>query len=689
MKQSLIKFILFAVFCFSTPFLLADGKIQIGIVEGVTPISMKDAEKLLGQKNVYFVDVNSKEEREVAGNIPNAVLVDAQNWQNLLPDDFNATLIFYRSNRFTFDASNIANLSQKLGYTHVYVMLDGIESWVLSGRKVQKEQIEKWQNAKNLDDFKDSIHSRMYFGDVPSCRDCHGKGEDKKSIRYNNAANLDLINKNCASCHKDIDKEFKHSIHQNISQIQLDKDGKKKKIPTCTTCHDIHNNDPLMNAMTLKQRSDFKCGECHQDKQDRYHDTFHGKAMVLNSPGSAPKIAACYDCHGKHNILKVEDLNSTLSSLNRVQTCAQCHPNSNENFANFIAHADHSDGENYPLLHGAYIFMTALVIGVFVFFGLHTLLWSIRLILARLSHPIEWKKAKENAHNDKVLIKRFSTFHKIQHFFMAASFLGLAFSGLPQKFYTAPWAQTMIDLMGGPIGATIVHHISAIVMFIVFFSHIGEIILVNWKRRDLVRDPQTGKLDKMKILKALFGPDSLMPNWQDFKDMKAHFKWFFGMGERPQFDRWTYWEKFDYLAVFWGMFVIGLSGLVLWFPTFFSTFLPGWMINLCSLVHSDEALLATGFIFAIHFFNTHFRADRFPMDMVIFSGTQSEAEIKQERNAYYQRLKESGKLESLYEKNSKFNSYKGIAKLAGYLMLITGMIFLFLMIYAFIVDLLK
>ncbi len=38
------------------------------------------------------------------------------------------------------------------------------------------------------------------------------------------------------------------------------------------------------------------------------------------------------------------------------------------------------------------------------------------------------------------------------------------------------------------------------------------------------------------------------------------------------------------------------------------------------------------------------------MDMVIFSGTQSEAEIKQEENAYYQRLK-SGRLESLYEKN--------------------------------------
>ncbi len=56
-----------------------------------------------------------------------------------------------------------------------------------------------------------------------------------------------------------------------------------------------------------------------------------------------------------------------------------------------------------------------------------------------------------------------------------------------------------------------------------------------------MRDPQTGKLDK--IFKSPFGPDSLMPNWQDFKRYESTFKWFFGMGERPQFDRWTYWEK--------------------------------------------------------------------------------------------------------------------------------------------------
>lgn len=44
-----------------------------------------------------------------------------------------------------------------------------------------------------------------------------------------------------------------------------------------------------------------------------------------------------------------------------------------------------------------------------------------------------------------------------------------------------------------------------------------------------------------------------MPRLQDFRGLIDNFKWFLGFGERLQFDRWTYWEKFDYLAVFWGI----------------------------------------------------------------------------------------------------------------------------------------
>jgi len=135
-----------------------------------------------------------------------------------------------------------------------------------------------------------------------------------------------------------------------------------------------------------------------------------------------------------------------------------------------------------------------------------------------------------------------------------------------------------------------------------------------------------------------------VPQLQDGIDIWNNFKWFLGMGPRPQFDRWTYWEKFDYWAVFWGMFIIGGSGLLLWFPVFFSNFMPGWMFNIASLVHGEEALLAVGFIFTFHFFNGHLRPDKFPMDVVIFTGRISEHEMKHERAVQFERFAREGRL---------------------------------------------
>jgi cytochrome b subunit of formate dehydrogenase len=129
--------------------------------------------------------------------------------------------------------------------------------------------------------------------------------------------------------------------------------------------------------------------------------------------------------------------------------------------------------------------------------------------------------------------------------------------------------------------------------------------------------------------------------------MAAHFRWFVGRGPRPRFDHFTYWEKFDYWAVFWGMFVIGGSGLLLWFPTFFATFVPGWMFNVAALIHGEEALLAVGFIFTVHFFNGHLRPEKFPMDLVIFTGRVSDDELREERPAQYERLARAGRLAAL------------------------------------------
>ncbi len=134
-------------------------------------------------------------------------------------------------------------------------------------------------------------------------------------------------------------------------------------------------------------------------------------------------------------------------------------------------------------------------------------------------------------------------------------------------------------------------------------------------------------------------------NRTDWHELVGSLKWFFGRGPRPQYGRWTYWEKFDYFAVFWGVAVIGSTGLLLWFPEFFTRLMPGWMINVATTIHSDEALLAVGFIFTVHFFNTHFRPEKFPIDTVIFTGGMPLEEFKRDRPREYEELVESGRLE--------------------------------------------
>jgi len=226
--------------------------------------------------------------------------------------------------------------------------------------------------------------------------------------------------------------------------------------------------------------------------------------------------------------------------------------------------------------------------------------------------------------------RRFTRTERIMHALLMLSFVGCALTGLPLLFSDKPWASVLARLLGGFQVAGAIHHTCAFVMLVLFASHIIVVI-----RRAIVGKDLVG---------ILWGPDSMVPQPQDAVDLYNHFKWFLGLGPRPQFDRWTYWEKFDYWAVFWGMAIIGGSGLLLWFPVFFAKFLPGWMFNIATLVHGEEALLAVGFIFTIHFFNGHLRPEKFPMDTVIFTGRISEHELKHERAVEYERLLREGRL---------------------------------------------
>jgi len=205
---------------------------------------------------------------------------------------------------------------------------------------------------------------------------------------------------------------------------------------------------------------------------------------------------------------------------------------------------------------------------------------------------------------------RFNVFHRFIHLVMMITFIGLALTGLPLKYSGAFWAKGLMFLWGGVKGAGIIHRWCAGITFGYFTLHLLWVLYC------------------LLILKEkLLGPDSIVPSWKDFQDLYHHIRYFLGKGSPPEFGRFTYWEKFDYLAVFWGIAFIGGSGLLLWFPEFFSRFLPGLFLNIAYTIHSDEALLAIGFIFIVHLFNAHLRAGVFPMDKSIFTGKIDAKEI--------------------------------------------------------------
>ena len=229
-------------------------------------------------------------------------------------------------------------------------------------------------------------------------------------------------------------------------------------------------------------------------------------------------------------------------------------------------------------------------------------------------------------------------------FFSIISFFGLVITGFPLKYHSTPWAGAIIRALGGAHNAGFYHRIAALIL-------IGLFLYTLWRCFRFAFPKGFRKEGWRGFFARIFGPDSLMPNAQDWRQFKAMVKWFFGKGKPPTFGRWTYWEKFDFLAVFWGMIAIGGSGVTLWAPELASHVYPGWVLNIASIVHSEEALLAALFIFTVHFFNTHLIPSKFPMDTIIFTGSYKLEELWRFRTPEYERLMKEGKLDDLKVKH--------------------------------------
>jgi hypothetical protein len=119
----------------------------------------------------------------------------------------------------------------------------------------------------------------------------------------------------------------------------------------------------------------------------------------------------------------------------------------------------------------------------------------------------------------------------------------------------------------------------------------------------------------------------------------------------------------------------------MWFPGGFTRLLPGSVINVAHIVHGDEALLAAGFIFTFHFFNVHFRPEKFPLDPVIFSGRISRTEMLHERGRQLARWEKEGGLEA-HRVRDEWESWKWIALPAGFIAFCLGVALVVLIYFA-------
>jgi cytochrome b subunit of formate dehydrogenase len=258
-------------------------------------------------------------------------------------------------------------------------------------------------------------------------------------------------------------------------------------------------------------------------------------------------------------------------------------------------------------------------------------------------------------------IKRFTPMERLSHLFLIITFVTQTITGFGRMYIVTAWGQALCAVFGGYERAVTVHHWGGALMMVGFFAHtlylLKKINFKNWKR-------------------SIFGPDSIFPNTGDIKNFWQHFRWSFGLAKHPKFDRWTYWEKFDYWAVFWGIPLLGVTGLMLLYPIATSFLLPGWALNVASLVHRAEAILAVTYIFIVHFFIGHLRPANFPMNEVIFSGNISVDALLAEKPEWMKRLQQEGKIGLKLSSTPVLAWFRRLYFVFGYLIVGFGLYFL-------------
>jgi hypothetical protein len=100
---------------------------------------------------------------------------------------------------------------------------------------------------------------------------------------------------------------------------------------------------------------------------ESYITDFHGSTVVLFekiAPDQETNKPVCIDCHGVHDMRKVDDPESAVMKENLLATCQKCHPDATANFpSSWLSHYE-PDRENSPVVFYVNQFYNFLIPGL-------------------------------------------------------------------------------------------------------------------------------------------------------------------------------------------------------------------------------------------------------------------------------------------------------------------------------------
>jgi formate dehydrogenase gamma subunit len=471
--------------------------------------------------------------------------------------------------------------------------------------------------ADSFDRYMKGIHAEGIskgIGSAASCNDCHGTHDLYKASDPRSLANKMNIPKTCSKCHNDVYFQYGRGIHgKALAAGILD-------APNCTDCHGEHEirriDDP--NApVNQSNLAEYVCGKCHNDPQlvqkyglpegrfTSYQDSYHGLAVR----GGSLKAANCVSCHKAHEILPSSNEASSINKSNIVGTCQKCHPRANLAFATSYTHRTASIQFNRLDWWVRFIYIIAIVV-------------IIGSMLAHNGVIIGAFVVEKHRHNKGLpTITRFTGSMVFQHLVLTVAFITLVITGFALKFPDAWWV-SVLNFFGIQEGArSVIHRVAAVLLVYITVHHTLFVLFTRRGREEL---------------------RGLWPNLQDLKDVFINLKYHLGLSkEHPRYDQYDYTEKAEYWALVWGTIAMALTGFVLWFPTFFTSFMPAWVVKIAETIHYYEAWLATLAIAVFHFFFVIFHPEQYPMSFAWLTGKITEESCRMHHPRWYERI--SGK----------------------------------------------